>query len=485
MNLLAKTRYTLIISIIIVFITGFDAYFAFVYHETIPPAIAASILETNRGEATGMLKDAAVPAIIVAVFTTFLYFMSLRELKKSIIPKWFSILFVVIFLLVVIPLSINSRIKKDNGKQNFTNTAGTISYIQSYITVRIPLTLSSWSTLLVYYQEKKKMEEYDRAVRVLPQGVSYSPNDSIPEKIFVIIGESSKRSHYSLYGYNIKTTPFLDSLNNIPDSNLTYVMGLSAACITREAVPIALSFATPVDQSLFITQMNVIDLAKKAGYETVWISGQDNIRINENSVGLLSNSADIKEFVNGYSVNDLKMTSLIEKYIRPQAKQCFFIHTNGSHETYIARYDSQDAMAIKGDDLVTKYDRTVHHTDRVIQKVDSISMREGNSLLYYFSDHAEIIGKAHGMKYGGIEQYEVPIFTIDNSPYIDSGSILKRYTNKETSILNTSSSIYILAEFMGYKVSEDIVNKAIDDGKYVYHTDGKVHTPEEVEAMKR
>ncbi|MDU1892299.1 MAG: phosphoethanolamine transferase [Dysgonomonas sp.] len=487
-NALAKTKFkfALIFNVLLIISLCIDGYFAFVYSELMSPAIAASIIETNTNEAISMLKGIIPIATVIIAFTIFIIYKTEKELKKSIIPRWLSLSIAGIFFLIILPISIYGRVKKDINRDDFHNSAGIPSIIHSYISSRMPLVFSNWGALLLYYYEIKAMKDYSNGERLLPNGLILSDNnDSIPSKIFIIIGESSYRGNYSLYGYNRKTTPFLDSLSSIPNSNLSYAKGISAAPITRDAIPLALSFATSKNKKPFYEEMNAVELAKNAGYQTIWISVQETIRMNENYVSHIASTADTSEYKLNLGVKDLDLIPIINKYLEPEKKQCFFIHTNGSHEHYKDRVTSEDINYISGNSITDQYDQSIYHTDRFFREVNNISLKNEPSAIFYFSDHGEIIGKAHGFVHGGLEQYEVPIFIINNNSTLRTDSIIERFTNKETLLANTTNSIYIIAQLLGYQISNRTIEQCIIDGDYVFHSDGKARTPKEVEDMKK
>ena len=238
-------KYTHIVSAILIFLLVFDAYFAFVYHQIVSPPIAASMLETNTREAKGMLLEALPIALILILAVIFLYCMSLRELRKSSIPRWFSLTFIGVVFFVALPVFLFVEQHKAKKRSKFVNNSGVINYIGNFASNT--LILGSITTFLEYKAEVEVMRTYGKLKRILPVGITLNEadNTTLPEKIFVIVGESSSRNHYSLFGYNRPTTPFLDSLSAVGGSSFAYRMAISGASITRDAVPMALSFAPP------------------------------------------------------------------------------------------------------------------------------------------------------------------------------------------------------------------------------------------------
>lgn len=67
----------------------------------------------------------------------------------------------------------------------------------------------------------------------------------------------------------------------------------------------------------------------------------------------------------------------------------------------------------------------------------------------------------------------IPFVVISHNDTIDTNQIIDKYLVDGR--LNTTNFNYILAEVMGYKVSEKAIEKAKNDGLYYYHVDGKTY----------
>lgn len=137
---------------------------------------------------------------------------------------------------------------------------------------------SNFTTYLYYkvdYERSKRMLERPRTI---PVGVELEDkSESLYEKVFFVMGESSTASHYSLYGYDRPTTPFLDSLSSIENSPLKYYDAVAPACITTNAIRQILSFANPLNMDDFYKYKWITELANDVGYETIWISNQETV----------------------------------------------------------------------------------------------------------------------------------------------------------------------------------------------------------------
>lgn len=484
LNILSKVKYPAIPTVILSILIAFDAYFAFVYSSSMSTGIMGSIFETNKVEATEALKKAALIGTLVFTVTTALIFLAKKELKpvKLSVTKSFIILFA--YLILFIPgmiyrkLSVN-EVWAGSFRLHPLNTA------QSLTSQHFPLITSNFLAFVTYQNEMHRLKKYLSTERKLPEGIYLDKTKDSADKIFFVIGESSWREHYSLYGYPIRTTPFLDSLSQVVPSPMRFYNAVAPATFTRDATRILMSFSTTRDINPFFEEKNILDLANEAGYETIWISSQGAQEMDGSYLGYISTFAKQSFFDTNTPRYDTDLLPVIERFYKSGSKQFFIIHSNGSHLSYNQRVQKTDEEAIKGDNKnnTVQYDRTIYHTDRFLKGISSIMSKDSASVMYYVPDHSEIIGVGHGFVKGGSVQFDIPLITINKS-HVPVDSIVERYIDPKTSLINSSNSIYILSEFMGYNVSAENVNKAIADGKYILHADGKIYLYEDTKTIK-
>lgn len=482
LNIIAKVRFSAFFTAIFAILVCFDAYFAFVYTTSISTGMMASIFETNKTEAGEVLIDALPIALLIIAITVTLIFLSVKELKTSRLSIKKSAICLAIYLFLIMPgiiyrkLSVND-VWAGSFSQHPLNT------LQSLTAQHFPLIYSNCVTFVTYRAEMHLLNEYISSERKIPTGVAFDKTAQQAEKVFLVIGESSWREHYSLYGYPIKTTPFLDSLAQLSPSPLAYYNAIAPATFTRDATRIILSFSTPKELSPFFEYKNLIEMANSAGYETVWISGQPQMEMDGSYLGLIANFANQSFFETNASNHDIDLLPTVSKMYKADKKQFFVIHLFGSHLSYNQRYDSADEKAISGTDATAQYNRTIHHTDRVLNGIFDIMQKNNSSVMYYTPDHGEIIGVGHGFMQPGSSQFDIPLITINNSP-LPIDSIVERYIDRETSLISSTSAAYILSEFMGYKVSEQNVMQSINEGRYIIHANGKIYPYSEIQSQK-
>ncbi|MDR2948168.1 MAG: lipid A phosphoethanolamine transferase [Prevotella sp.] len=471
--ILAKAKYTFIFTFILAFILTFNAYFAFALGSDISMDIMASIFETHMAEAVSMLKGGVLIGSLVAlILTTLILYLSEKELKDVKLSIKWPVIGLLVYLLLFLPFISYKRIVYEYEENLFIEFP--IRVGQDKVNMYAPILYGNIATIIAYQEEMAQLRKFSESDKKLPDGIVHNDTIQTPEKIYLIIGESAYRKHLSLYGYPVKTTPFLDSLTQITPSPIDYYNGIAPAAFTRNVLRIALSFASPTDIQPFYEEKTLINLAHDAGYETYWISNQGASGIQDSYLGYLAAGTDKAVFTQGgYLANDdFNLIPLLKEEHKPNKKQFFVIHLVGSHNNYSDRYDKTDAEAIpdSGSSLQTDYDRSIHHTDRVLHAIYDIMQQDSTAVFFHFSDHGEILGKGHGPWKNGIAQFEIPLITIQKNAEKIS-SVMEKYLDTDTKLINNSSTIYILAEMMGYTIPEKMIEKSILEGRYVRHSD--------------
>lgn len=172
---------------------------------------------------------------------------------------------------------------------------------------------------------------------------------------------------------------------------------------------------------------------------------------------------------------DLVLLPIFRKYLEKGKKQFIVLHLEGSHIYYKDRYDEEDEQLITTKDN-TDYDRTIHHTDIVVNNVISELIKlDDNVILFYFSDHGEIVNKGHGLKFSTDKQYRVPfIFYQNEHDPLKIKELIESYrsSNGYFNLMNTK---YIITRFMGFQVSSSLIKQARLEGETVFHPDQEVY----------
>lgn len=247
-----------------------------------------------------------------------------------------------------------------------------------------------------------------------------------PTTLVVLIGESSSRHHWSLYGYHRNTTPRLDAMQ---DELLIFRDAISPFGRTTLSVAASLTCAEVPG----VGDIPLSTVFKQAGFETIWISNQSTVDDTNMIVRLVSN-ADRKIYLNkggdqAYARSyDEKILPVLKQILdEPNApkKRIIFVHTMGSHVNYgsrfPARFDKFDSnegitpkpwFSSKAVKYINDYDNSILYTDHIIASViESIRAVPGGAVLFY-SDHGEEVfdtRKHHGHHNSLSSRYYVDI----------------------------------------------------------------------------
>lgn len=262
-----------------------------------------------------------------------------------------------------------------------------------------------------------------------------------PLFVLMVIGESARAANQGLGGYARDTTPMLAARDVIyfPDTT---------SCGTATSVSVPCLFSPLPARKFTIAKNhrieNLLDVAKRTGFDVVWIEN------NRETYGVadrvtLHNYAD-----NGRS-DHCPSQRCPDEIVLPEVKDLIakttrdtlvVVHLVGSHMNYYDRYPpafevfkpvclSTDLTSCPRQDLVNGYDNSIRYTDHVLgQMIDSLAARSDlASVMLYTSDHGESLGE-HGLFAHSTppllapkEQTHVPLLLWLSQPYADASGL--------------------------------------------------------------
>lgn len=493
MHIFSKWKLNIIFTILFSLIVTINFYCAFELNTYFNAGLFGSIMDTSPAEASSMSKDILKIAIPMFLLSFFLIFMSMRELRKSQIPLKISVIASLVCCIVIIPYNAKHFLDTKYGGMT-TEISEHPLVVYEIVTQRTaPIFYGNLITVANYIDERIKYRNfYNLENKELAEGISYQENkDStriLPQKIYLIIGESATRERLSLYGYHQQTTPYVDSLSVADSSQFKAYIGYSSATITRDAFRQILTTSTPHNMNKFLSTKSLIDMANDRNYETVWISPFEGVFRQHSGtyIQLLATSAQVFKY--SPDRDDLNFLEFVHDTKNESKSQFILVGLNGSHGSYADGCDEIDEKALPYDDSLDEmnnsYNRTIHHTDRFLKAMHEIILQDSSSVMIYLSDHGEIIGKGHGMREGRA-QIEIPIMFFNNSD-IDLDNIISKYTYTTDSekALNSLAIFNIIAELMGYHVSPEEIEQVLKESQYVYFADKTVGLASEMKDGK-
>ena len=240
----------------------------------------------------------------------------------------------------------------------------------------------------------------------------------------LIIGESARRDHFSLYGYERQTNPFTAK------DSVTALIADAAATYTTAGVKAILSHEP--SNKLYEILPNYMN---RAGVDVTWRTsnwGEPPVHIEKyhKVKDLKARYPEADDRYDGILLEGLKEDILASD----KAKTLVVIHTNTSHgPTYFKKYPSEfeeftpvcttvEMSKADTQELMNAYDNSIIYTDWLIHSVIETlkEIPDVRSCMMYVSDHGESLGEnnlyMHGvpMSMAPAEQVEIPFIVWDS-----------------------------------------------------------------------
>ena len=282
-----------------------------------------------------------------------------------------------------------------------------------------PYYYNQWQQNLKEVRELKT--HIDSQIESLKLNIKYIGKEQ--EKTVVwIIGESSTRVNWSLYGYSRDTTP---QINSIKDELLIMKNTVAAGPITIPSVERMLTSATKNRPNRWKEEPSVLQYAKMAGFKTYWITNQTTDAQNGILKVLASSAGTFIETNRGSSRGegsfDNTLLKPFKKALEDKSNKKFIVvHMIGSHPAYNFRYPKKfNKFTYTFDDKVMQnlkrkgrakwaivfrnlYDNSILYSDYIRYSLINIlkhSKCANNSSLLYISDHGEDV--CHNSNFSG------------------------------------------------------------------------------------
>jgi len=284
----------------------------------------------------------------------------------------------------------------------------------------------------------------------------------------LIIGESSRRDSWSLYGYGRATTPYLQSISR---ELVVFGNAVSDGNTTVCAVPILLTGTSPDDFDGRHFRGNLVDLAEEAGYHTTWLVN------NDASISyMVGMAADTAVYPHSAEVTILRTSPpdgiLTPAFTRQLAlagvPQFIALHTFGSHTGYSYRYPPSFAkfgrpghpafIGASDQELLDTYDNSLLYMDWFLQQIiEAVRPLTVPVTITYLADHGEELPSLDGESGHGFPVYTkgsfaIPAFVWMNDAFrkANPDKVMALATNRDK-LVRTHDFFYSLADVMGIR----------------------------------
>lgn len=253
-----------------------------------------------------------------------------------------------------------------------------------------------------------------------------------PSELYVVVvGESSRRRNWGLYGYGRRTTPRLAEVPGL----IVFRDAVSPATTTGFSLPQSFYFPSPARDGTSQPVDSFVSAFRAAGFATFWLSNQGTHRTAVgNEIRLLMNEAETIATTNfGFwnTVLDGALLAEVDHALAdPAPRKLVVVHTLGSHTNYRQRFPADwatrplepPARAVHTDpglsaadaEVVDDYDRTILYTDWLLSEILArVGARDRYAAVVYFSDHGQRLyddashAKGHG--FGDLKPLDVEI----------------------------------------------------------------------------
>lgn len=330
---------------------------------------------------------------------------------------------------------------------------------------KIPIYNFAFVTKDYFGADFKSVRELQAGYQSIYASHSHKTTPNRISNVVFIIGESLQRNFMSLYGYYLPTTPNLQALEQ-SGNLIAFSDVVSPGAKTNDVLKYVLNFGNyeSEKQRPWSANLDIVNLARLANYETFWISNQERYGQWAVASGASAQMTDHSDFTNqipvykyAYSLDEVMLPSI--KNFKSGAKRSplarkdessaaevngtqkkdkfFILHLMGSHPSYEFRYPKSfakfSAADISREPLdegqkkeLAHYLNTVAYNDFIVSEIYKI-FADDNTLIVYFSDHAQSLYQYRGkLIHGGINRFtlEIPLIFMASDKFKEQNADL-------------------------------------------------------------
>jgi glucan phosphoethanolaminetransferase (alkaline phosphatase superfamily) len=362
-----------------------DHYVIREYHSRLTSSMLAVVLE-NLSDGGAYLRANARPIGVALVLLLVPYAIGVWRMRNLVIrlPRWCAWATVSLLALLYGALTIKqTRAARGDFASGWRDV---ISHDRNSPFAVFPQGFTAW-----------QVSRAQRNAALLASSFSFGARKAIdlhePETFLLVIGESSRPDHWSLYGYPRDTTPRMRAEPNL----LVFRDVVTPASLTQISVPLILTLGDLTTRDNARPEKSVISAFNEVGFHSAWLSTQQRDQWS-GQLDRYSAEAETRRFAE--RKQDAVLVDVLHTMLTSPStgqKRFFVMHTSGSHFVYSDRYPPESAvfgrtLPSSGPhaDIVDSYDNTILYTDQVLADIIAeLKHQPGLSAMLYVADHGE------------------------------------------------------------------------------------------------
>ena len=322
-----------------------------------------------------------------------------------------------------------------------------------------------------------------------------SDKSDTPYIVFVI-GESESKHFMGLYNKKYNTTPLSQKL--IDSNNLfAFTDSISMKSITALSLPLLLSFMENANESVDISKFDsIIDVFKKANYQTFWISNHEKITKDLSYATCLAYKCNHYAFTSKIPTGAEELPQLCSKdeavlkplddylsnYCDNNGKNFFVIHLMGSHASYKDRYPDSfnkfKSTDVKEEKLnenqkekLSYYLNSVLYTDHILNEIIT-RFKAHDAIMVYVPDQGEELWQDGFIGHAptNISKYmvEIPMLIwVSNSYKQKRPDNISRIQNSLNEPFMTDNLAHLLLDLANIETTQYDSSKSVINKNYI------------------
>lgn len=375
----------------------FYASYALIYGQPFDEYALLSVIATNPDEIINYLtatfslaKLLLIGILIVTLFAAILWstfhttsqpYPGQMKKKKVIVFAIVIVYFFINYLMTIFPADQVLHLRRLNGPMN--------AFIQ------LKNNLDTNTDSLTIQTENKTLAE------------------KLPGTVIVVIGESAVRDRMSAFNdsYPTDTTPWEKAQKASPDF-IFFDKAYANFPNTVMAVTQALTSSNQYNKVPLKDAIDIIDVAKKGGYHTYWLSLQNKSTVSDAGVTVLADRADTVKWLHGQDetvIQELQRISTEDDTVN----NFIIVHLNGSHFRYDRRVPESfiQSRHLPTSSKEDYYDDSLQYTDYVLQQIYEYGKKHMQlQAMVYVSDHGENMEYTHTSSPFRFDMVHIPLW---------------------------------------------------------------------------